>query len=233
MRSALGEVREMILTARARTVANGEHVIRHSGRQCLVEVSYRLGDADGPWVSMPSPFVVAERVVNPPVISLREFPLPFRLTGLTGMHASARPGDGGEFRDLHPYAPGDRVRRIDWKATPCVRIVVARPLPLQRSCNNYPDTGGGDASTVINYIGKKWCNSESDWPSRGESTCENCYAFRGSPPPPVVQTNLPQVGEKRAVRRWKLQSANIAPHAVVAFNYVRGFVLRRATAQGS
>lgn len=112
MRSALGEVREMILTARARTVANGEHVIRHSGRQCLVEVSYRLGDADGPWVSMPSPFVVAERVVNPPVISLREFPLPFRLTGLTGMHASARPGDGGEFRDLHPYAPGDRVRRL-------------------------------------------------------------------------------------------------------------------------
>ncbi|WP_343213840.1 DUF58 domain-containing protein [Gemmatimonas sp.] len=59
------------------------------------------------------------------------------------MHASARPGDGGEFRDLHPYAPGDRVRRIDWKATPCVRIVVAPPRPGQRSCDNYPDTGGG------------------------------------------------------------------------------------------
>lgn len=117
LRSELGEVREMILAARARTVANGEHVICHSGRQRIVEVSCRLSDADGAWVSVPSPSVVAERVVNAPVISLREIPLPFRLTGLTGMHASARPGDGGEFRDLHPYAPGDRLRRIDWKAT--------------------------------------------------------------------------------------------------------------------
>ncbi|MFN4773266.1 MAG: DUF58 domain-containing protein, partial [Gemmatimonas sp.] len=50
------------------------------------------------------------------------------------MHASARPGDGGEFRDLHPYAPGDRVRRIDWKATPCVRIVVGGPRAGARAC---------------------------------------------------------------------------------------------------
>lgn len=117
MRSELGEVREMILVGRAEAVANGEHVIRHSGRQRIIELSYRVMGVDGAWVSVPSPVEVAERVVSAPVISLREIPLPFRLTGLTGMHASARPGDGGEFRDLHPYAPGDRLRRIDWKAT--------------------------------------------------------------------------------------------------------------------
>jgi uncharacterized protein (DUF58 family) len=63
------------------------------------------------------PPVVAERVVLPSIKPLGEIALPRRLSGLTGTHTSARPGDGGEFRDLHPYAPGDRLRRIDWKAT--------------------------------------------------------------------------------------------------------------------
>jgi len=58
-----------------------------------------------------------ERVVEPAIAPVASVPLPHRLTGLTGIHGSARPGDGGEFRDLHPYAPGDRLRRIDWKAT--------------------------------------------------------------------------------------------------------------------
>src|SRR6202000_1954559 len=36
---------------------------------------------------------------------------------LTGKQESARLVDGGEFRDIHPFSPGDRLRRIDWKAT--------------------------------------------------------------------------------------------------------------------
>jgi uncharacterized protein (DUF58 family) len=37
--------------------------------------------------------------------------------GLTGQHTSSRPGEGGEFRDIDLFRPGDRLRRIDWKAT--------------------------------------------------------------------------------------------------------------------
>ena len=39
------------------------------------------------------------------------------MTGITGAHDSARPGDGGEFRDVALFAPGDRLRRIDWRRT--------------------------------------------------------------------------------------------------------------------
>src|SRR5690606_7465412 len=38
-------------------------------------------------------------------------------TWRTGTCGSARPGDVGEFRDLHAFAAGDRLRRIDWKGT--------------------------------------------------------------------------------------------------------------------
>ncbi len=97
-------------------VAGGLPVV-HSGRQRVVDMSYRLIGVNGAWISAPSPIVVAERVVDPALAPIASIPLPHRLSGLTGTHASARPGDGGEFRDLHPYAPGDRLRRIDWKST--------------------------------------------------------------------------------------------------------------------
>ncbi len=44
-------------------------------------------------------------------------PLPHRLRGLTGQHESRRPGQGGGLRDVHPFAPGDAVRQVDWKVT--------------------------------------------------------------------------------------------------------------------
>ncbi|HWD63485.1 MAG TPA: DUF58 domain-containing protein, partial [Humibacter sp.] len=56
-------------------------------------------------------------VVEPTATSVPFLPLPARLRGLAGGHQSSRPGDGGEFRDIHPFAAGDRLRRIDWKAT--------------------------------------------------------------------------------------------------------------------
>lgn len=34
-----------------------------------------------------------------------------------GMHRSSRVGDGHEFAELRPYAPGDRVRDLNWAAT--------------------------------------------------------------------------------------------------------------------
>lgn len=56
-------------------------------------------------------------LVLPGTRPLGDLPLPPRLRGLTGAHESRRPGEGGGLRDVHPFAPGDRLRRIDWRVT--------------------------------------------------------------------------------------------------------------------
>lgn len=51
---------------------------------------------------------------------------------LMGVHRSRRVGDGGEFAQLRPYAPGDRLRDLNWGATArCGRPVVNRYHPEQ------------------------------------------------------------------------------------------------------
>ncbi len=110
-------LRNLILAPRSEVSVTGAIPVLHSGRQRVLAVEYRLLGTDGSWISPSSPRVVADRVVLPAIAPLASIPLPHRLTGLTGTHASTRVGDGGEFRDVHPYAPGDRLRRIDWKAT--------------------------------------------------------------------------------------------------------------------
>lgn len=107
----------LILAPRDVATVTGRVPVVHSGQQRVVDVSYRLVGVDGGWLSAPTAREAAERVVDPAIAVIASLPLPHRLIGLTGTHGSARPGDGGEFRDLHPYAPGDRLRRIDWKAT--------------------------------------------------------------------------------------------------------------------
>lgn len=88
-----------------------------TGRQHLFRVDHQFRAAHGvlrapiDWVG-PVPLVVL-----PKPSLLGPVPLPHRLQGLTGSHRSVRPGDGGEFRDVAEFAPGDRLRRIDWKAT--------------------------------------------------------------------------------------------------------------------
>ncbi|WP_208740069.1 DUF58 domain-containing protein [Arthrobacter agilis] len=55
--------------------------------------------------------------ILPPVGPLLAHPASRRLVGLAGTHASRRPGEGGELRSIAPLQPGDRLRRIDWRAT--------------------------------------------------------------------------------------------------------------------
>lgn len=99
------------------STVTGRLPVLHSGPQRVLAVDYRLLGVDGAWLSLPVPRELAEQVVPPVIAPIESIPLPHRLTGLTGTHGSARPGDGGEFRDLHAFAAGDRLRRIDWKAT--------------------------------------------------------------------------------------------------------------------
>ncbi|MEE6287596.1 DUF58 domain-containing protein [Georgenia sp. MJ173] len=59
----------------------------------------------------------ASVLVMPGWQPLAELPLPLRLQGLVGPHSSRRIGDGTELHDVAPFAPGDRLRRIDWRTS--------------------------------------------------------------------------------------------------------------------
>jgi uncharacterized protein (DUF58 family) len=91
--------------------------VRHSGPQRVVAVQARTIGSGASWVGEAGTPAAVDRVVRPAAVPLRSLPLPARLLGLTGQHISSRPGEGGEFRDVDRYRSGDRLRRIDWKAT--------------------------------------------------------------------------------------------------------------------
>jgi len=88
-----------------------------SGPQEVVRASLGLVAPDGGLVAGPLGPATAERVLTPASSPARDLPLPPGLRGLSGVHDSSRPGQGGDFRDVGPFTPGDRLRRIDWRAT--------------------------------------------------------------------------------------------------------------------
>ncbi|MGN7798731.1 DUF58 domain-containing protein, partial [Leifsonia sp. 22587] len=108
---------DAILTPSAAADASGTVPLVHSGPQRLGAVGVRAIGPDAAWVSDPGEEAAVERVIRPRRAPVRTLPLPARLLGLTGQHISTRPGDGGEFRDIDLFHPGDRLRRIDWRAT--------------------------------------------------------------------------------------------------------------------
>jgi uncharacterized protein (DUF58 family) len=112
-----GDPREIVVVGPLAGDLTGRVPLLHSGPQELVRVEYRFLGADGATLSRPLDPLVASRVVAPRGATLASLPLPRRLQGLTGTHESARAGDGGDFRDVHPFTAGDRLRRVDWKAT--------------------------------------------------------------------------------------------------------------------
>jgi uncharacterized protein (DUF58 family) len=112
-----GEPQEYVVGGPLAADLLGRVPLLHSGPQELVRFEYRFLGADAASLSLPSEPLLANRVVAPRLARIGSLPLPRRLQGLTGTHESARAGDGGDFRDIHPFAPGDRLRRIDWKAT--------------------------------------------------------------------------------------------------------------------
>ncbi|MGW4947231.1 DUF58 domain-containing protein [Actinoplanes sp. NPDC004185] len=70
--------------------------------------------------------LLACRPVVTPARRVRVYPEtePFAATeampaaaGLVGNHRSRRPGEGGELAGVRPFAPGDRLRRIDWRVS--------------------------------------------------------------------------------------------------------------------
>lgn len=89
----------------------------HSGPVELASVTTRLVAADGAQTGDPSARVDVRWNAAPSSRALGALPLPRRLTGLHGAHEGSKPGQGGDFRDIHQFAPGDELRRVDWRAT--------------------------------------------------------------------------------------------------------------------
>jgi uncharacterized protein (DUF58 family) len=108
---------DVVVTPRSAARLRAEVPVAHSGPQRIVAVTARALGADGAWVSEPGEEASVSRAIRPRWDAVRSLPLPLRLLGLTGQHVSTRPGEGGEFRDIDLFHPGDRLRRIDWKAT--------------------------------------------------------------------------------------------------------------------
>jgi len=89
----------------------------HSGPLRSVEAAARALAADVCRLGPASESVAVVHAVPAAAPRLTRMPVAPRLTGLHGSHEGAKPGQGGDFRDIHPFAPGDELRRVDWKAT--------------------------------------------------------------------------------------------------------------------
>jgi uncharacterized protein (DUF58 family) len=88
-----------------------------TGRQRLFDVQTQGLAGDGHLTGPVTRVPAEDVVVLPRGRDVGDLPLPPRLRGATGRHRSRRPGEGGDLRDVHPRAPGDPVRRIDWRVT--------------------------------------------------------------------------------------------------------------------
>lgn len=96
-----------------------------SGQRDIYALSWTGISVDATMIQQDEVLAPVPYTVLPAIDRLAALPLPPRLSGLTGDHSSRKYGDGGDLRDVHPFRPGDQLRRIDWRAT-------ARLSPEQR-----------------------------------------------------------------------------------------------------
>lgn len=87
------------------------------GPQQIGPAVVRLHSSD--WLLSADPQVLAPQQLSVyPASELfdSDEPLP-RASGISGIHRSRRPGEGGEIADVRPFQTGDRLRRINWRVT--------------------------------------------------------------------------------------------------------------------
>lgn len=76
--------------------------------------------ATGPWAGRvwgPHPVLATTLNTLPmPGVFDSRAPVPHPI-GLVGTHPARRPGEGSEFHSIRPFAPGDRLRRVQWRVS--------------------------------------------------------------------------------------------------------------------
>lgn len=87
------------------------------GRYRLGPASVRAVACDG-LLAMQRQMLPAVPLTVYPISELfdSEQPLP-RASGISGIHRSRRPGEGGELAGVRPFQAGDRLQRINWRVT--------------------------------------------------------------------------------------------------------------------
>ena len=87
------------------------------GAFTLGDVRLRLHDRFGFWTWSRSLGVELPLRVYPRPEALRELVKPAETQVFAGNRVARQKGEGLEFADLRPFVPGDRVRRINWRAS--------------------------------------------------------------------------------------------------------------------
>jgi uncharacterized protein (DUF58 family) len=87
------------------------------GRYALGPATARALACDGLLVSSPTVGAARELKVYPLTEPFQAAEAMPRAAGLVGGHRSRRPGEGGELAGVRQFAPGDRLRRIDWRVS--------------------------------------------------------------------------------------------------------------------
>lgn len=108
---------EAVLDARTERTVPTHLVTARTGNQELFRADHLSCSFDTVTLTSVRTLAPLRVTVYPPLVTLTGTPLPPRLPGLTGNHTSRRVGDGTDLHDVHLFAPGDRLRRIDWRVS--------------------------------------------------------------------------------------------------------------------
>jgi uncharacterized protein (DUF58 family) len=87
------------------------------GVHALGTIVSRAGDRRGVWEWERRDVERTLVVVHPHVVPLRSLPRPRRTQTSMGDYVSPALGEGIEPGDVRPFAPGDRVRQVNWRAS--------------------------------------------------------------------------------------------------------------------
>jgi uncharacterized protein (DUF58 family) len=97
---------------------------------------------------------VGELNVFPRPPSLAQLALPTQLHSRIGDHLDRRPGHGIDFAGIRPFAPGDRLRRINWQVTSRRGALYVNQFAAQHAAeivaviDTITDTGPAGESTL-------------------------------------------------------------------------------------
>lgn len=115
--TAGGKTEQVLTTAQHHRELTIRPHIDHTGTNRLLTATAQTFTHGFVDTDTSTPPVDAVVEVPPATVALHRLALPDRLSPRLGPHPSQRLGEDGEYRDVHPFTPGARLRRIDWKAT--------------------------------------------------------------------------------------------------------------------
>ncbi|HEY0636222.1 MAG TPA: DUF58 domain-containing protein [Pseudonocardiaceae bacterium] len=113
------------------------------GEALVLRTDHLVGGLDGMTVYGPVVGGATRQIVLPPVDPFPAGALPPRAAGLVGAHRSRRPGDSTDLRDIRRFAPGDRLRRVDW------RVSLRAGFPLSGALHVRERHADADADVLI------------------------------------------------------------------------------------